>query len=207
MNRLLLLCGLVLGLSATVLRAENAPDEAQSIPWSQEFSFSRLPSELSKQWKSPRPTASTVDEQGLTIDPGQFDYAYWYMNGRDARSEWDGSLPVTIEFRMRVRDVLNDSTVLLVADGQRTYQIVLNNGEMKTYRLILKDGMATLYAADSSKVITRTKGNGNFGENHGASAIGPNAIAFGAIRKANRGASEWEFIRWVKDGIFPPLSP
>ncbi len=180
--------------------------QEEPIIWQAEFRFDHLPSEVTKEWRTQRPAASSIVEGRLVLDPGELSHAYWFLNHRNTLSKWDGSHATTVEFRMRVRNEATQSALIMVSDGDKSYLFNLSAQTMTTYRLVLDQGEATLYRIDSPDPVHHTTGKENHGEPRGSSPIGANSIAFGKIRKTNQGISEWEFIRWTHEGAFPPMA-
>ncbi len=185
-------------LSAFLIHGE------EPVSWTQDFVFSELPSQLNPAWKE-HGENSKIEKGVLVIDPAGREYVGWYFNGGDEnKGLWDGSRPSTIEFRMctpKATGVAGGAS-LTISDGQKSYRFSFGNSEMRTYRITLENGQATIYRIDSSSAPTVREGKDNQGARSGN--IGPNAVTFGKMYANVNGISEWAYIRWTSEGAFRP---
>lgn len=189
-----------------VLRGE------EELIWQQEFAFTQLPSELSKEWIQRGPPGTSRIEGGhLVIEPGDEPYVGWIVNsihGKKLSAIWHGETPTTVEFRLRVRDRRNDPSLagavsIALLDGHKIYRFSFKNKEMLTYRIVLENGVAHRYIIDRPDVPATTT-DGKESEWKSRGGITSNALVIGKFNHNIDGTSEWEFIRWTNAGAYHP---
>jgi len=193
----------LLAVSALVFSTLLVQGE-EPVSWTRDFVFSELPSQLNPAWKE-HGDSSKIENGVLVIDPAGREYAGWYFNGgSDNKGQWDGSRPSTIEFRMCTTKAAGagGGASLTISDGQKSYRFSFGNSDMRTYRVTLENGLATIYRIDSSDAPTVREGKDNQGARSGN--IGPNAVTFGKMYANVDGISEWAYIRWTNEGAFRP---
>ncbi len=177
---------------------------AEEIEWGEQFLFTALPSELDAQWTQFGKGTTRIEDGLLVLSTLFKDGGGWRFEGGVGNPRWDGALPITIEFRMKIEEIGVNAKAgahLVLSDGATLYEFLLDNGTMTTYRLILKDKVATLFEDGSSQPKSVSRGRSLQSRKDGSYS---NGLMFGDNSQRIEGISRWEFVRWKVGKAYEP---
>lgn len=158
-----------------------------------------LPSDQGTGWKCLGDGVSTSSGEAVVVDSLGRDGCYWELTGGDGHSEWDGSKPSTVEFRMRVRpeDLKTpNGAEMVISDGEKYYFIELNNTDYKTYRMVLEHGRAAVF--EDGVLLRELAGQAPSGTEP------TNMIRFGDSSGGIEAVSEWQSVKWTNGAAVYP---
>lgn len=170
------------------------------IEWQNEYPLSRLPSEQTRRWVKVGGGKTMVDGPILLIGDGDEKTVFWKFRGAENDTEWNPSTPTTVEFRAEFdgsASPTGDCAVMTLADGKNYYPFFFKTAAMKTYRILLQDGVATLWVEDEPVAIATSNGSPIRDQ------LDPRFLYFGNASLRTQGVSRWELIRWTHKGAFP----
>lgn len=202
-----LMIGMAVMMHETPCPAAETGDS--TVNWTHEYVPDVMPSQARPAWRKLVADGTTVVQDGvLTITCALKGGEAWQIDGKEGSSIWDGSRPSTVEFTVRVREMVQGAIqgagCVCIADGTKYYSYELKDLNLHTYRIVLREGRAEVYQDGDPQPAMFLKGQPfrpDTPENQ------RNYLCFGEASNGEGGTTEWTVIRWTNEGAFPPGQP
>lgn len=182
---------LLLGMGS--LSAANPGD------WPFAIDFSQLPEKDLPAWTRGGQGEAEVKEGKLHLRSSLEEGIAYSLAGEAGSAIWDGTLPSTVRFRVRIVDSLAGDTAAHVAirAENRYFLIPISNREEETYQfLFTEEGNGRLFIDGQEQ--TGIKAHPMPDKKN------TNLIMFGDLGGSTGGETEWSEFQWTNEGAFEP---
>lgn len=188
------------------------------------YDGSALPQQSTPPWVSSSSAITAQVNDGIfTLTTGGSNQRYYHINHSTSPEVWNGGsmLGTTVEFSMRVIESTGNRSAAAVTIGGTSRYFIFNFTDSKifagntispnpslyydfdtteafnTYRIVVKDNLASLYINNSTEALISDYG--------GAAHSSLNTIRFGSASPEVSGTTEWDYVAFTNKGGFAPI--